>query len=368
MADKSKAAAQERWQALFDQAPGFICILRGPDHVFDYANKRYLELIGERDIIGRPVRLALPEIEPQGFFELLDDVYNSGHSHAGVATPVVLERSPSEVRYVDFVYQAVRNSAGEISGVFVHGFDVTERVLAALALQAADRRKNEFLAMLAHELRNPLAAIRNAAEVVSVTAPPQARVPEMIAVIKRQATLLSHLVDDLLDVSRVSQGRIQLRLERLDLISLVSQAVEVTQPDIDAKRHRLSVAAPGEPVFIRADRTRMVQSIANVLINAAKYTDPGGKIQVKVRCVGKYAEVAITDNGVGLAAEILPHVFDIFVQGRMSLDRAQGGLGIGLSLVKHLLGLHGGEVAARSKGVGMGSTFYLRVPLADAAV
>jgi PAS domain S-box-containing protein len=362
LAEQRMAAAESRWRALFDQAPGFVCILHGPDHVFEYANTRYSELIGGRDLIGRPLRQALPEIEGQGFIRLLDDVYRAGESHVGIATPVFLDRAPSETRYLDFVYQAIRDSQGTITGVLAHGSDVTERVLAVKALEESDRRKNEFLAMLAHELRNPLAPIQNATELLSRAGVEESRSPMLVTIIKRQLSHLTRLVDDLLDVSRITQGRIELKTEVLDLASLVRQAVETTQHHLDAKEQNLRVTLAAQPLYVRADRARMIQCISNVLTNAAKYTDRGGTIRVGLRGAAGWAEVEIADNGIGLSPELLPHVFDIFVQGERGLDRSQGGLGIGLAIVRQLMALHAGEVTAVSDGPGRGATFRLRIP------
>jgi signal transduction histidine kinase len=359
------SAADAGWRAVFEHAPGFMAILNGPDHVFEYANGRYRDLVGGRAILGKPVGLALPEIQSQGFVELLDNVYCSGETHVGVATPVLLEQgNRSEVRYLDFVYQALREPSGAIKGVFVDGFDVTERVLSTQALELADRRKNEFLAILAHELRNPLAPIRNAAEVLTLSGPTDSRSTNMVALIKRQAGQLTRLVDDLLDVARVGQGRVDLQFERLDLGSLVRQGIETALHYVQAKEHHLTVDVPAEPLYVRVDRGRIVQCVSNLLVNAAKYTDREGQIRVALSQVGHYAEVAVSDNGMGIATEFLPQVFDMISQQPESLNHSQGGLGIGLHIVKQMITLHAGEVSAASEGVGRGASFYLRLPLA----
>ena len=359
------SAAEAGWRSLFEQAPGFMAILNGPDHVFEYANAQYRDLVGGRAILGKPVRLALPEIQSQGFLVLLDNVYRSGETHVGVATPVLLEQGGrSEVRYLDFVYQAVRDPSGTIKGIFVDGFDVTERVLSTQALEVADRRKNEFLAILAHELRNPLAPIQNATEVLTLSGPTDSRSTNMVALIKRQTVQLARLVDDLLDVARVGQGRVDLQFEMSDLGSLVRQSIETAQHYLQAKAHQLTVDVPTEPLYVSADRGRIVQCISNLLINAAKYTDREGHIRVALSQVGHYAQVAVTDNGMGIPAEFLPHVFDMFSQQPESLNHSQGGLGIGLHIVKQMITLHAGEVSASSEGAGRGASFYLRLPLA----
>jgi PAS domain S-box-containing protein len=248
--------------------------------------------------------------------------------------------------------------------------DVTERKRAERDLREADRRKDEFLAMLAHELRNPLGPILNAAEVLACTGPEQ---PEVTAkfrsVVARQVQHMKRLLDDLLDVSRVSQGKIRLRTERVELGALLAQAVEVSQPILGEKRQQLAMRAAGVPLPLEADPTRLVQVFTNIINNAAKYSDPGGQISVTASTDRGEAVVAVRDDGVGMTPELLDRAFDLFVQETRSLDRAEGGLGIGLTMVRTLVKLHGGSVRAFSEGPGRGSELVVRLPLAprDAA-
>ncbi len=239
-----------------------------------------------------------------------------------------------------------------------------ERARADARLLEADRRKDEFLAMLAHELRNPLAPIRSASEILSRILPDDARARSAIAVIKRQSMQLTRLVDDLLDVARITQGRIQLHNRPVDLESVIREAVESVEPQLREKQHKLTVTASTsyEPLYVDGDSTRLVQCVVNILSNAAKYTDPGGKIEVRMRAEGSSVVVEVTDTGVGISPELLPNVFDLFVQSDRTLDRAQGGLGVGLSVVKRLVEMHGGQATARSSGLGTGSTFEIRLP------
>ena len=231
-------------------------------------------------------------------------------------------------------------------------------------LQTADRQKDEFLAMLGHELRNPLAPIANASELLLRTVGTDTRAAQAaVGMIKRQVAQLTRLVDDLLDVSRITQGRIQLNKGPLDLAGVITQAVETVGPQLRDKQQKLSVVASSyEPLCVNGDFARLVQCVSNVLSNAAKYTDVGGEIWVRTRAEDSTAVIEITDTGAGLAPELLPRVFDLFVQGDRTLDRAQGGLGIGLALVKRLMTMHGGEISARSAGLGKGSTFEFRLP------
>jgi signal transduction histidine kinase len=230
-------------------------------------------------------------------------------------------------------------------------------------LRNADRRKDEFLAMLAHELRNPLAPIRNAGELLARILPENARVQTIAAIVNRQSTHLSRLVDDLLDVSRITQGRIELQHEPVNLLSVISQALETVEPLMRDNRHKVIIAAAEGAVYVNGDHARLVQCIANILTNSGKYTDPGGEIRVEMRTDGGQVVITITDNGVGIPAELLPQIFDLFVQSNRSLDRSQGGLGIGLSVVRRLIEMHGGRVSAASDGPGRGARFELRLPI-----
>jgi CheY-like chemotaxis protein len=216
-------------------------------------------------------------------------------------------------------------------------------------------------------LRNPLAPIRNAVEIVERLTPGEPRAGAALAIAKRQISQLTRLVDDLLDVSRITQGRIQLHQRTIELSHVIAQAVEAVEPLFLEKQHRVSVhTASVPPLRASADPARLVQCVVNVLTNAAKYTDPGGEISVQTRARGKNAVIEISDRGVGITPALLPRIFDLFVQGNRTLDRSQGGLGVGLALVKQLMEMHGGSVKARSDGPGRGSSFELAIPLIEA--
>ncbi|MDI3288965.1 ATP-binding protein [Polyangium sp. 15x6] len=237
-----------------------------------------------------------------------------------------------------------------------------ELVKANEALREADRRKDEFLSMLGHELRNPLAPILTAAEMIRVATHGDARVERFRSVIERQARNLSRLVDDLLDVSRITRGTITLQTKLVDLGTIVRSAVDAARPLVDASGHTLRVSLPAAPVLVQGDPTRLEQVIVNLLNNAAKYTERGGEIALSVVQDKACVTATVKDNGIGMPAELLPRVFDLFVQGERALDRSQGGLGIGLTLVKSLIAMHGGTVEARSEGVGKGSEIVVRLP------
>jgi PAS domain S-box-containing protein len=240
--------------------------------------------------------------------------------------------------------------------------DVTVSKEQEAALRDADRRKDEFLAMLAHELRNPLASIRTAVEVQRHLDVPDPKLRRMRDVIARQADQLTRMVDDLLDVSRISQGKIHLRRESFDLASLVARAVETSRPLIDAAGHRLEVALPEETVALEGDLARLAQALSNLLNNAAKYTEPGGNIELTAEARNGEVVVRVKDDGIGIPAEMLPNVFDLFAQAERSRERAQGGLGIGLALVRNIAEMHGGKAEAFSDGPGQGSELILRLP------
>jgi PAS domain S-box-containing protein len=624
---KELQASNARMTDIFHQAPAFMCVLAGPDHVYELINERYLQLVGQRDLAGQPIRQALPEIEGQGFFELLDQVYRSGTPFVGTDMPAMLQRHagmPLEQRFLDLVFTPLRDADGGMTGVLVHGVDQTERkeaenrlfasrerfakivgqaatgvvemdtegritlvnqkycdmlgyteseligasvaditspdslqptlsriagleagargfvidkhylckdgalmpatssvnalrgpdgefqglvaiVLdttetqqAAQALRAseeryrtlfesmdqgfaiiemifdeggmpvdyeflemnamferhtgllnatgktacalvpdldrfwfdtygrvaltgeavrfeneatamgrwfdvyatriggsdsrklallfsditarrrseeqlrqlaadlsdADRRKTEFLATLAHELRNPLAPIRSGLGFMRLAGDNPAALLKVREMMERQVGHMVHLIDDLLDVARISGGKLELKRERTDLKRVLSSAVETSMPLIEAARHRLRVALPDACLGIDADVTRIAQVVSNLLNNAAKYTPAGGRIDLSLREDAGMAVITVTDSGVGIPADSLVSVFDMFKQVDRHMERAQGGLGIGLSLVRRLVEMHGGTVSAASAGAGYGSTFEVRLPLA----
>lgn len=254
-----------------------------------------------------------------------------------------------------------------VGGAVVAHLDITRRCCAEEALRESGRHKDEFLAVLAHELRSPLASIRNAVEVLRRVESADPRLEWARNLIGRQTTHLAHLTEDLLDVSRLGQGRIGLHKEIVELESIVRQAIEISRPLIDARQHRLSTAIPPEPIRVEGDRTRLVQVLGNLLNNAAKYTPQGGRITLAVEATPSEAVLRVKDNGLGISAELLPRIFDLFIQADRSLARAEGGLGIGLAVVQRLVELHGGRILAFSPGPGQGSEFVVSLPRASEA-
>ncbi|WP_433926822.1 ATP-binding protein [Sorangium cellulosum] len=365
---------------LFMQAPGPIAILRGPELVFEVVNPLYQQLVGGRALVGKPIRVALPELEGQRVWELLDSVMRTGEPVVGKEFLVRLDRQgtgAAEEVFFNFVYQPMRDRDGAIEGVFVFAFEVTDQVFArrrveALveALKLADQRKDEFLAMLAHELRNPMASISLSLTLlddVEGQAPESGRYRDIA---RRQMGHLVRLVDDLLDVSRITRGTVELRLEDVDLAAVVRNAVAAARPAVQGRQHALSLSVAVGDFGMRADATRLEQVVTNLLTNAAKYTPPGGAISVRLarEAAGGAPEAVlrVRDTGRGIPAAMLERVFELFTQVDQTIDRSTGGLGLGLTLVRRLVEMHGGSVVAASDGPGRGSEFTVRLPLGGA--
>ncbi len=279
----------------------------------------------------------------------------------GLANHTLLVARNGAERPIDDSGAPIRDADGEIDGVVLVFRDVTERRRYEKDLHEEARRKDEFLAMLAHELRNPLAAVSNAVQLLHH---PEAEslMDWCKGVIDRQVNQLTRLVDDLLDVSRITQGKIQLRLQQVNLVTLLRSASSSVRPLIADRNHDFHVAIGPERISIEADPTRLEQVVVNLLTNAAKYTESGGCIELNAALEAGHAIIRVRDNGIGIAPELLPHVFDLFTQGDRSLARSEGGLGIGLTMVRKLVELHGGTVEADSEGPGRGSTFTVRLP------
>lgn len=468
------------------QAPGFLAVLRGPEHIFDFVNDEFQQLVGFRDIVGKTAANALSAIIDQGLIDILDIVRKTGEPFLDREVPVMLRRttgSPPVQAYVDFVYQPLRGITGEVDGIVAQGHEVTqqrvtrEELLAfansipAIAwvakpdgtverfntqweaytgkgveealgrgwinevhpddlphakavwnaakhrsepwqveyrlrgadrryrwflaravpqldaakhvlkwfgtitdiedmrralqmLKTADRQKDEFLATLAHELRNPLAPIRFAVDIASFpSCAPEAR-RRALEVITRQVSQMSHLLDDLVDVARITERRVVLQKMPISMREAMDAAVETARPLISGKSHELVIKIEEPAPVVMADPIRLAQIATNLLNNAAKYTDSGGRILMEVRSTANQCILKVTDNGIGLSVGATARIFEMFFQVQPVLERAQGGLGIGLALVKKLVELHGGAISASSPGLGKGSVFEVSLPLA----
>jgi PAS domain S-box-containing protein len=502
-------AERSNLASIVDKAPAFIATLRGPDHIIEVANDEYYNLIGRRDVLGKPVRIALPEVEGQGFFELLDNVYRTGVPFVGNEVPALLgPAGAAEQHYVNFVYQALRDPDGNISGVFAHGIDVTSlvrsrqtiqasekqrrlaldaaelgawhlnpkthdlitdqrfraiygvtadhltydqvvailhpddraRIVAAVAAasqpdnpvpydvehrvvhpdgsihwvyakgratfepsdagvtlvsfdgtiaditerkriederrmlfeseqaarseaERASRMKDEFLATLSHEIRTPLNAILGWSQIMRTSTDPD-DIATGLDVIERNARSQSQIIEDLLDMSRIISGKVRLDVQRVDLSAIVQAAVDTARPTAEAKGVRLnSILDPLTSVTVSGDPSRLQQILWNLISNAVKFTPKGGRVQVLLERVNSHLEISVVDTGEGIPPEFLPFVFDRFRQADASTTRRHGGLGLGLSIVKQLVELHGGSVRVKSAGAGQGTTFIVALPL-----
>ena len=475
---------QARLQMLFSQTPGFVAVLRGPNHVFEVANHAYLRVTGFRDLIGKTLAEALPELVEQGFGALLDSVWATGEPYVARSMRAVINLEPdkpSGEAYFDYVAQPVKNAAGQIESIFLHGHEVTEQRRAQQEMLAfsnsipaitwvatseglverlnfqwfsytgqsdvsamgsgwknalhpedfavqrlawqeasagqtawqaeyrlrrhdgayrwflaravpqldaegrllrwfgttydnedfkqatqklceADRQKDEFLATLAHELRNPLAPILTAVQLLaspSSTEPARAHASQVIG---RQVGHMARLLDDLMDIARISQGRLVLKKEAASVDAVLEMALEIAHPLVAAKRQNLTVNVATKGLQLVADPLRLAQILSNLLNNASKYTDPDGRITMAVQLEGPWITFTVTDSGIGMDQAAIGSVFAMFAQEQSALNRSEGGLGIGLGLVKALVELHGGSVVAHSEGAERGSRFVVKLP------
>jgi len=368
---KALASKEAQLRAVFEHPTAVIVVLRAErnaddevvDWIYHEANASTLALFAttREALIGRRLHEVLPPERAALARDRCTRVLLTG------------EAAHYESRFGQRDFLATMYSIGD-DCVVSSGVDVTERVRAEAAmrqlqeaLQETDRRKDEFLAMLAHELRNPVAPIGNVAEVLSRVLAGDEEKRTLAEIIRRQAMHLSRLLDDLLDVARVTQGRIELRRTVEPLAGCIHQALETAQPLVREREHRFTVSETFQTLHVNADRVRLVQAIGNIIINAAKYTPPGGDIRIRTFSENNRVAIEVSDTGVGITPEFLPKVFDLFAQGDRSLDRSQGGLGIGLAVCKKLVEMHDGTVTASSAGPGRGATFTIRLPLAVAA-
>ena len=373
---REEAELQKRLlHSLFMQAPTLIAVLRGPNHIVELANPPMRKVVGreEQDVLNKPLFEVMPELRDQIFPSLLDEVFHQGVPYVGkeIPTKVDFGNGTRETIYFNFVYSPFRNIDAEVEGIFIIATDVTAQVLAREqvnglreAAEAANRAKDEFLAMLGHELRNPLSPIVTALQIMKLQGP--AGSERARTVIERQVNHLVRLVDDLLDVSRIARGKVALKQEPLELADIIGKAIEMVSPLLEQRAHTLIVDVP-RGLELDGDPTRLSQVISNLLTNAAKYTPAAGRITLHAQRSEDQLVLRVRDTGIGIASEVLPHIFDLFVQERQAIDRSQGGLGLGLAIVRNLVESHGGSVTARSEGVGRGSEFIVRLPAAQRA-
>jgi signal transduction histidine kinase/ActR/RegA family two-component response regulator len=373
-------ASEQRYRTLFELCPiaVYSCDAAG---VIQQFNQRAAELWGREPAPGDTDERFCGSIKmfrPDGSFMPRErcpmaEVLSGKSSHVRDAE-VLIERPDGSRATVIVNIRPLTNAQGEIAGAINCFYDITERkhteersreYIARLA--DADRRKSEFLAMLAHELRNPLATIRSGLQVQRLTDGDAHAANSVIELMERQVVHLVRLVDDLLDVNRIDRGKIELRRGRIELATVVHAAVETARSLVERLGHELIVELPSEPIWLNADPLRLAQVVGNLLNNASKFTENGGYIRLTVTLQGEEAVIRVRDNGAGIAADQLPLVFDMFKQADVAIEHSGTGLGIGLALVKSLVEMHGGTVEAHSAGVGDGSEFVVRLPITHEA-
>jgi len=392
-------------------SPQPMIAVEGTTHIVRHLNEAFARLVGKKrmELIGRPFAEAVPEGANNGCIALLDRVYRTGMPE----NLVEQEHAQTPPTYWSYVVWAILGLDNQAAGVIIQVTDVTETAIyrrqttemnealvlssvrqhelteaaeasedkyrnlfetsqrQAAALAVIDRRKDEFLAMLGHELRNPLAPILNAAVLLRLQCDRSCLqgiespiLSQSVGIIERQVGQLAHLIDDLLEVSRITTGRIQLQQEHIAVAGVVKNALATVGSLIEQRKHEVTLSLPTQAIWLNVDPARLEQVVVNLLTNAAKYTNDGGHIWLTVEQQGAEAVIRVRDTGVGIAPDILPHIFELFTQAERTLDRSQGGLGIGLALVQRLVEMHGGTVAV-SSALGQGSEFLVRLPIED---
>lgn len=367
-----------RLQEILARAPAAVLTTHGPAHLCVFANPRAAELVGRRELLGLPLAETLGELRGQGFLEAFDRAFQEGAS--GASRELDLSFAGGEEggawRCVDLIWEPLRHD-GQIDGVMCFAHDVTEQVATRRALEQTmerlreeERRKDQFMAVLGHELRNPLAGIDGGLRLLEggITAIAADRGEWALSMMRSQVRQLTGLLDDLLDVSSIARGKLELRRQVVPLAQLVEAATASAAARLADSGQRLIVSVPEEPLHVDADPRRLEQVIVNLLVNASKYSDPGTEIRLEVRTDEEEAVVEVSDHGLGIDPSMIERIFEPFMQApRGDGGPLAGGLGIGLTLVRQLAELHGGSAVARSAGLGQGSTFTIRLPLAREA-
>jgi signal transduction histidine kinase len=352
------------WVSSYEEGKKAICSGEYDVHLLDYRLGEHtgLDLLEELNSIGCHGPVIL--LTGQGEFEIDQAAMKAGAAdflEKGRLDAILLERA---IRYAiqqhGYEAQLEREVQARTRQLQL---EITERKRAEELLKETDRRKDEFLATLAHELRNPLAPIRNALEIMRLAGSNVESVEKARAMMERQVAQMVRLIDDLLDVSRITTGKLRLTIEPLQFSEILTAALEISQPLIEKARHTLTVHAPAKDVKLYGDRVRLAQVFSNLLNNAAKYTEAGGTLSLNAEQTDSSITVRVKDTGVGIPPELLPHLFDLFTQVDRTLNRSQGGLGIGLALVRRLIEMHGGTVNAKSDGPGKGTEFTVVIPL-----
>ncbi|HET7845065.1 MAG TPA: response regulator [Xanthomonadales bacterium] len=356
--------AEERMKFLAESIPSIVWTA-APDGTVTYANPHWAEYYGPMQE-NRPARLIDLVLHPDDAAMAREHVI--GRLQNGEPVQFEARHRGHDGSYRWFLTRAVpwRDAEGHIVSWFGITADIDDHKALEEQLRETDRRKDEFLATLAHELRNPLAPLQNALHILRLDPAGGDAARSALGVMARQMQQMVRLVDDLLDVSRITRGRLELRRESCRFSAVVEDAIETVRPLIASLGHHLEVDLPQEPLMLDADPHRLAQVFANLLNNACKYTDPGGRIALRAQREGDQVVLKVTDSGIGIAPELASQIFDVFVQADTALERSRGGLGIGLTLVRSLIEMHGGTVTVRSDGIGKGSEFTVRLPLATA--
>jgi signal transduction histidine kinase/ActR/RegA family two-component response regulator len=379
-AERAAEAERKRLYELFMQAPMPVAIVRGPALIMELANDAALQTWGKkRDIIGKTFLQGFPEVEGQGFDAQLQGVLETGIAFRGSEVLTRLLRGGPELDdvYWNFVYAPLLERDGRTTGVLICGFEVTDQVMARrrverlaeelaqqkTALEGAHRLKDEFVATMSHELRTPLNAILGWTRMMKMGRVAETRVAHALETIERNAVSQSALVDDLLDVSRIITGKLRLNVESVDLPPVIAATLDALRPASEARSIQIHAVIDSHAGPVAGDPNRLSQIVMNLLSNAVKFTPKGGRVHVHLERVSSVIRLTVKDNGSGISPEFLPFVFDRFRQADQAITRQHGGLGLGLSIVKHLVELHGGTITAHSDGIGMGATFVVTIPV-----
>jgi PAS domain S-box-containing protein len=360
-ADEALRESEAQLRLVAETLPVFILRV-DTDLRYQFVNRAYAQRFGmePQELIGK----RLPEVIGQKAYEAAKPYLDRMLAGEEVQYETTVPYEKLGPRFMRSANVLDLDESGRLRSVIGVLVDLTDRKRAEDALKEADRRKDEFLATLAHELRNPLAPIRNAAQIIKAKLPPDPDLALSRDIIERQVRQMARLLDDLLDVSRITRNRLELRKRPVSLTSVIESAIETSAPLIEAAGHRFTCELPGEPVYLDGDPVRLAQLFANLLNNAAKYTPDGGRMTLRAERRDQELIVSVKDNGIGFAPDMQARLFEMFSQDKPALERAQGGLGIGLALVKGLVELHGGRVEARSEGTGKGSEFIVHLPVA----
>ncbi|MBS4096889.1 MAG: PAS domain S-box protein [Sulfuricella sp.] len=359
-AEQAIRASQEQLRLFIEQAPLSIAMLN-PDMNYLATSRRWIDEFGrgQTDLVGRNYYDVHPDLSAE--WQQIHRRALAGEACNNDEDKWV--RADGSEHWLRWAVHPWTTATGKVGGIVISAEDITERKRSELALRDTARRKDEFLAMLAHELRNPLAPIRNAAHIIGRLGLDEPKIKWAQEVIETQVSHLAHMVDDLLDISRIVCGKIALKREAVELGPLIDQVIASARLLAEDKELRLTARLPNQAVWLEGAPVRLAQVLLNLLDNAVKYTPPGGQIDFDAHLAGEEIEIVIHDNGSGIHPALLPHVFDLFQQDERSPDRSQGGLGIGLTLVQRLVEMHGGRVAAHSPGQDQGATFTVWLPL-----